>query len=273
MPAISRRAALRTLVAGGVGVSAGVTAHGYFFERHALQVVRTELPVTGLPAALEGLRIGFVTDLHLSESVPADDIERALLLTTAEKPDLLVFGGDYVSYQNMRYVEPVAELLAAASAPLGVVAILGNHDDDRAVPAALARRGITVLRDDWMRLSRSGASLSLGGVRFWTKKRDDIAAAISGAPAPVVLLAHDPRRVVEASALGIPAVLSGHTHGGQVVLPGLGALAARKFPVAAGRLTVNGTELFVSRGVGTVILPIRINCPPEIAIVTLRGRP
>jgi predicted MPP superfamily phosphohydrolase len=272
MPAMSRRAALRTLAAMTAGASAGVTAHGYFFERHALQVVRTDLPVAGLPPGLDGLRVGFVTDLHLSESVPADDIQRALALAAAERPDVVVFGGDYVSYQDMRYVEPVAELLATANAPLGVIAILGNHDDDRAVPAALARRGITVLRDGWMRLSRSGASLSLAGVRFWTKKRDDIAAAISGAPAPVVLLAHDPRRVVEASVLGIPAVLSGHTHGGQVVLPGLGAVAARKFPIAAGRLTVNGTELFVSRGVGTVILPIRINCPPEIAIVTLRGR-
>src|SRR4029453_14504223 len=228
MPAISRRAALRTLAAVGVGGSAGVTAHGYFFERHALQVVRTDLPVAGLPPGLQGLRIGFVTDLHLSESVPADDIERALLLTAAEKPDLLVFGGDYVSYRDMRYVEPVAELLATASAPLGVVAILGNHDDDRAVPAALARRGITVLRDSWMRLSRSGASLSLAGLRFWAKRADACAAALSGAPAPVVLLAHDPRRVVEASALGIPAVLSGHTHGGQGGFPGLGGVAARR---------------------------------------------
>src|SRR6185436_6741622 len=212
MPAISRRAALRTLVAGGVGVSAGVTAHGYFFERHALQVVRTELPVTGLPAALEGLRIGFITDLHLSESVPADDIQRALALTAAEKPDLLIFGGDYVSYQDMRYVEPVAELLSVARAPLGVIAILGNHDDDRVVPAALARRSMTVLRDDWMRLARNGATLSIAGLRFWTKKPGEVAAAVAGAPAPVLLLAHDPRRVVEASALGIPAVLSGHTH-------------------------------------------------------------
>jgi len=272
MPSVTRRAALRAIGAVTAGAAAGGTAHGYLWERHALQVVRTDLPVGGLPEGFEGLRIGFVTDLHLSESVPAHDIERALTLTAAEHPDLLVLGGDYVSYQDMRYVEPVAELLAQARAPLGVVAILGNHDDDRAVPAALGRRGITVLRDAWMPLTRSGTSLSLAGVRFWTKKLEDIAAAVAGAPAPVLLLAHDPRRIVEASALGIPAVLSGHTHGGQVVLPGLGAIAARKFPVAAGRLTMKSTELFVSRGVGTVILPVRINCPPEVAIVTLRRK-
>jgi hypothetical protein len=272
MPPLTRRAALRILAATTTGAAAGVAVHGYVWERHALQLVRTDLPVTGLPRELDGLRIGFVTDLHLSESVPAEDIQRALAMTAAERPELLILGGDYVSYQDQRYIEPVAELLADASAPLGVLAILGNHDDDRSVPAALSRRGITVLRDSWMRLTRGGASLSLAGIRFWTKKRDDIAAVISDAPAPILLLAHDPRRVVEASQLGIPAVLSGHTHGGQVVIPGLGAIAARKFPIAAGRLTMKGTELFVSRGVGTVILPIRINCPPEIAIVTLRRK-
>ncbi len=272
MVALTRRAVLKTVGATVVGAAGGVIAHGYVWERHSLQVVRTDLPVAGLPAAFDGLRIGFITDLHLSESVPADDIQRALALTAAEKPDLLVFGGDYVSYQDMRYVEPVAELLSVARAPLGVIAILGNHDDDRVVPAALARRNMTVLRDDWMRLERNGATLSIAGLRFWTKKLGELAAAVAGAPAPVLLLAHDPRRVVEASALDIPAVLSGHTHGGQVVLPGLGAIAAQKFPIAAGRLTMKGTELFVSRGVGTVILPIRINCPPEVAIVTLRAK-
>ena len=90
-----------------------------------------------------------------------------------------------MSYRDTRYVEPVAELLSGARAPLGVVAILGNHDDDRVVPAALARRGIRVLRDEWMPLAQGGASLSLAGVRFWTKKQDQVAEAIAGAPPPV----------------------------------------------------------------------------------------
>ena len=87
---------------------------------------------------------------------------------------------------------------------------------------------------------------------------------------PLLLLAHDPRRIVEASALAVAGVLAGHTHGGQVVLPLVGAVAAKKFPVAEGRLTRHSTEMFVSRGVGTVIVPLRINCPPEVAVVTLR---
>jgi predicted MPP superfamily phosphohydrolase len=88
----------------------------------------------------------------------------------------------------------------------------------------------------------------------------------------VLLLAHDPRRLVEASNLGVPAVLSGHTHGGQVVIPGLGAVARRRFPVLAGLGARENTSIFVSRGVGTVYVPVRINCPPEVALVTLARR-
>jgi predicted MPP superfamily phosphohydrolase len=87
---------------------------------------------------------------------------------------------------------------------------------------------------------------------------------------PVLLLAHDPRRLDEAALFGVPAVLSGHTHGGQVVIPGVGAIAGRRFPVLAGLARKDDTSIFVSRGVGTVYVPVRINCPPEVAIVTLK---
>ncbi len=88
----------------------------------------------------------------------------------------------------------------------------------------------------------------------------------------MILLAHDPRRLTEAAALNVPAVLSGHTHGGQVVLPGVGAVARRRFPVLAGLGSRENTSIFVSRGIGTVYVPVRINCPPEVAIVTLTRR-
>ena len=85
-----------------------------------------------------------------------------------------------------------------------------------------------------------------------------------------VLLAHTPSRLTEAAQLAVPLVLSGHTHGGQMVLPGLGAVAARKFPIVAGHGSLENTSVFVSRGVGTVYVPIRLHCPPEVAILTLR---
>jgi predicted MPP superfamily phosphohydrolase len=97
----------------------------------------------------------------------------------------------------------------------------------------------------------------------------DIAALTRGTVPMTILLAHDPRRLTEAAALGVPLVLSGHTHGGQVVLPLVGAIAAQKFPVVAGIGRRDRTTLFVSRGVGTIYVPVRINCPPEVAVLTL----
>src|SRR5216684_4248037 len=98
-----------------------------------------------------------------------------------------------------------------------------------------------------------------------------ITTIVRGAAGPVVLLAHDPRRLTEAANLKIPLVLSGHTHGGQVVLPLVGAVAAQKFPVASGLTRRGQTTMFVSRGLGTVYVPVRVNCPPEIAILTLES--
>ena len=115
----------------------------------------------------------------------------------------------------------------------------------------------------------NGEPIDFVGIRYWTKRLTDIAPIVRGATGTVVLLAHDPRRLNEAAALKIPLVLSGHTHGGQVVLPGLGAIAAQKFPVIAGLGRRERTTMFVSRGVGTVYVPVRINCPPEVAILTL----
>ncbi len=187
--------------------------------------------------AFEGLRVGYITDLHHSEFVGLDDIQRAVALVAAERPDLVLFGGDYVSYGDVRYADPCAEALAALQAPLGVFAVLGNHDDDRSVPDALRRRGIAVLRDASTAITKNGDTLTLAGIRFWTRDAADVARAIGSGRAPVLLAAHDPRRVVEASSLNVAGVIAGHTHGGQIVLPGLGALAARKFPVASGRFS------------------------------------
>jgi predicted MPP superfamily phosphohydrolase len=107
---------------------------------------------------------------------------------------------------------------------------------------------------------------------FFTKNVSEIASVMRVATGTVVLLAHDPRRLTEAAALNVPLVLSGHTHGGQVVLPIAGAVAAQKFPVVAGIGQRNRTTMFVSRGIGTVYVPIRINCPPEVAVLTLQPR-
>ena len=269
---LSRRSAIKGLLTTTVGALTGATTYGVAFERHQLAVTSASLPVSGLPPALDGLRIALLTDIHHSRTVPADDVARAVQLALAEQPDLIVLGGDYVTFGDRAFVGPVAELLAPLRAPHGVFAILGNHDDDHDMPAALAGNHIEVLKDARTRIEVRGEGLELAGVRFWTRRVADVARVLRHAGDTVILLAHDPRRLTEASALNVPAVLSGHTHGGQVVLPGVGAVARRRFPVLAGLGSRENTSIFVSRGIGTVYVPMRINCPPEVAIVTLKRR-
>ena len=265
----SRRDLLKGLAAAGVGTAAGAVAHGYLYQRHHIALTRQTLAVSGLPAPLTGFRIGFITDLHRSHSVPHEMVALAVRMTMAEAPDLVVLGGDYVTWGDRRFVAPVADALAPLSAPHGVIAVLGNHDDDRDMPAALAARGFAVLRDARTRLTVRGEALDVAGLRFWTRRLTDIAHVLRGASPTVVLVAHTPMRLFEAAALAVPLVLSGHTHGGQIVLPGIGAVAAREFPVIAGAGRRESTAIFVSRGVGTVYVPVRLNCPPEVAILTL----
>lgn len=269
---LSRRTAIKGLLATAVGTLTGAGAYGTAYERHRIGITTASLPVSGLPPALDGLRIGFLTDIHHSRTVPAADVTRAVELARAERPDLIVLGGDYVTFGDRGFVGPVAELLAPLAAPHGVFAILGNHDDDRDMPAALAAQHIEVLRDARTRIEVRGEPLELAGVRFWTRRVEEVARVLRNAKDTVLLLAHDPRRLVEAASLNVPAVLSGHTHGGQVVLPGVGAVARRRFPILAGLGSRENTSIFVSRGVGTVYVPVRINCPPEVAIVTLTRR-
>jgi predicted MPP superfamily phosphohydrolase len=267
-----RRAALRVLATAGIGFMAGGGAHGFLYERHRIGVTRATLPVSGLPTALDGLRVVMLTDLHLSPSVPREDLDVAVRLAMAERPDLIILGGDYVSFQERRYMEPCAELLAPLRAPHGIYAVLGNHDDDVEMPKALERRGIEVLKDARTTVSIRNERMDFIGIRFWTRATVDLARLLKGASASgtTVLLSHDPRRLQQAAALNIPLMLSGHTHGGQIVLPGIGAIAARKFPVAEGMARRENTTVFVSRGIGTVYVPCRINCPPEIAVLTLQ---
>ena len=269
MPGISRRAFLQGAAAVGAGAVAGGGAYGYFYERRHLLLTRASLPVQGLPDALAGVRIGFLTDVHRSRWVSEDDVAAAVRLLMNEQPDIMVLGGDYVTWADRQYMGPAAEALAPLSAPHGVFAILGNHDDEVRMPAALAARGIEVLRNARTSLTIRNETLELAGITFWTRRPGEIAPIVRGANGPVILLAHDPRRLAEAETLHLPAVLSGHTHGGQVVLPVLGAIAAQKFPVASGFATRGATTMFVSRGLGTVYVPIRLNCPPEAAVLTL----
>lgn len=269
--AVTRRVLLQSLAATSVGALAGLGAYGSAYGRHQITRIVRDVQVRGLPPALDGFRIGMITDVHHSATVPPDDVVRAVSMLQEASPDLIVLGGDYVSFRDRSYIGPVAELLAPlAHAPHGSFAVLGNHDDDREMPAALAGKGFTVLKDQRTELTIRGERVDLAGIRFWTRTIGEISKVLRGTGGTTLLLAHDPRRLLEAASLDVQLVLSGHTHGGQVIVPAVGAIIGRKFPVLAGLAERENTSLFVSRGVGTVYVPIRINCPPDVAVLTLR---
>ena len=269
---VTRREFLRSATAVSVGALAGVGAYGVAYERHHLKRIERDLAVRGLPPHLDGLRIGMITDIHHSAVVSSDDVAQAVMQLKDAAPDIIVLGGDYVSFFDRDYIGPVAEMLTPlAHAPHGSFAVLGNHDDEREMPAALASRGFTVLKDQRTALTIKGERLDIAGIRFWTKTPAEIAGVLKGTGGTTLLLAHDPRRLDEAAALDVQLVLSGHTHGGQVLVPAVGPIAGRKFPVLAGYATRENTAIFVSRGVGTVYVPVRINCPPDVAVLTLRS--
>lgn len=263
---------LQGLAATSFGVAAGGLGYGVAYERHQVRLDQIDLGVVGLPPALEGLRIGLITDVHASPSVADDDIRTAARLLRDAGPDVIVLGGDYVTDLDTSRAVPVAEMLAPlADAADGAFAVLGNHDDDRVVPAALAAKGFEVLRDQRTRRLVRGEPVDVIGLRYWTRRPAEVARVAAGRHGTSILLAHDPRRLTDAAALGVPLVLAGHTHGGQVVLPGIGAFAARRFPVVAGIGREGDSTVFVSRGVGTVVAPIRLNCPPEVSVLVLRS--
>ena len=265
----TRRTVLGGLGAVAIGTATGTALHGFLYERHRIEVTEQTLEVAGWPPALAGLRIGFVTDLHRSSTVSHGMIATAVNAVLAKAPDLIVLGGDYVTNRDRRYVQPAADALAALTAPHGVFAVLGNHDDERDVTAALTGAHFSVLRDARTQITVRGELIDIAGLRYWTHRMPDITRVLRGASPTLLLIAHTPKRLIEATTLSVPLLLSGHTHGGQIVLPGIGAVAAREFPIIAGAARRENTTVFVSRGVGTVYVPVRVNCPPEVAILRI----
>src|SRR4029453_3432334 len=267
---LRRRDLLKGCAAVGIGAMTGGASYGFMYERHHLEITRPTLEVSGGSEGLAGLPVGCITDIHRSRTVSHALIARAVQLLMAERPDLIVLGGDYVTWGNRDFVQPAADALVGLSAPSGVVGVLGNPDHDPDMPAALAARGFPVLRDARTQIRIRAEPVDLIGIRYWTPRVEEIARLMRGASANAILLAHTPARLPEAASLAVPLVISGNKHGGQIFLPGLGPEAARRFPVVAGIGKRENTAIFVSRGVGTVYLPVRLNCPPEVAVLTVQ---
>jgi predicted MPP superfamily phosphohydrolase len=232
--------------------------------------------LNGLPQAFGGLRVLQLSDIHHSLFFPLDRVAQAVELANSLNPDLVALTGDFITYSR-RSIGPVTEMLGTLRSRLGVVAVLGNHDfrvGADMVARALRRQRIKVLRNRHVVLRDGGEALHVAGVDDLGYGAD-LSAALHGVPdgAPTILLAHNPRLVRRAARHGVGLILSGHTHGGQVNLPLLGSVYGRspeqlRYKIGWDRL--GGTQIYVSRGIGTIVLPWRLRCPAEIPCLELQ---
>lgn len=232
--------------------------------------------VPGLPSALDGYRIGQLSDVHCGPHTPASRVRRWVDRLNALELDLVAVTGDLITHGST-HVTAVATVLGALRARDGVFACMGNHDyftDGERLVRELTQAGLTVLRNRGVVLEREDARLYVAGVDDTWTSRDDVAGAMAARPqgAPAVLLAHDPNLFPQAIAHGVDLTLSGHTHGGQLAMPGVCTLSLARFitEFTAGLYRRERSWLYVNRGAGTTGPPVRIGAPPELAVLTLR---
>jgi uncharacterized protein len=233
-----------------------------------------------LPSAFHGLRVVQISDIHHGLFLPKEWLSEAVRQANRLNPDIIALTGDFVTYSR-RNIGPAAELLGRLRARYGVFAVLGNHDfrvDAAAITEALRRQQIDVLRNRHVTLWFGGESVYLAGVDDYGYGAD-LRRAMRGVPreAATILLAHNPRVIHLASRHNVSLVLSGHTHGGQVNLPLLGTVYGRsperlRYKIGWDRMAA--TQIYVSRGIGTIVLPWRLRCPAEIThLELLQGTP
>jgi len=252
------------------------------------RLVSVEIPLTRLPRVWDGLTIVQLSDFHYDD-VSAVPIRKAIPMVQGLRPDLIVLTGDFVtipllfkifhnSRQAARVAEPCAVLLSQLSAPLGVFAVLGNHDvltDPQFIIESLQANGMQVLRNRSVALERQGKRLWLAGLDDALNGDADLEVTMRGVPREeaAVLLVHEPDYVRRVARYAVDLQLSGHSHGGQIVIPLLGTpylpAMARRYP--RGLYRIGPLTLYTNVGLGTVYLPARWHCPPEITVIKLRA--
>lgn len=253
---------------------------GRLLERHledSIEVHSFDVTLPRWPSELDGMRIGHLSDLHLGDLMPRARVEEAVDLLKEQAVDLIAFTGDAVDLE-WHGVEHFFEALANVPAPLGRYVVLGNHDhldDPDAVVDAGRAAGLTVLLDQAISVETGkGRPVRIAGTD-WAKRLPECSEKVTllageGEPDCDLLLSHNPKSFIEATRLGIPLTLAGHTHGGQIAIKGRPdrnlAVAHR---LSAGFYERAGSVLFVTTGVGAWF-PLRVHCPPEIAVLQLR---
>lgn len=262
---------LRTLA-----LNLGHAARSALSEPFRLTVEHHKIFLRRLPQAFDGLRVVQLSDIHHSPFTSREQIERAVETANSLQPDIIALTGDYVSKERA-YAAPCAELMGRLRARHGVYAVLGNHDHwtDAALITDLFRaEGITVLVNQGMRFEKDGAALWLAGVDDTMVGLEDLPLALAGAREDELklLLAHNPIILRRAARAGVDLVLSGHTHGGQVTLRSERSASGKpRRRLLKGLAKQGETQIYITRGLGTVVLPVRFGCPPEVSLLELRS--
>lgn len=254
-----------------------------WYEPRSLVVREVELHLPGLTPAQDGLRVALISDLHVGAPYQGlSQLSQIVKRVNGAHPDLVLFLGDLMvdglDGQAKIPPEKSAVELAKLTAPLGVYGVMGNHDwwyGAFRVAKALRQGGLHLLENTSQRLVVRGRPLWLAGVSDVYEGKDDLAAALEGIPQrdPVILLSHNPD-IFPSVPEQVALTVSGHTHGGQIKLPVVGALfVPSRFGqrYLAGHIVEEGRHLFVTVGTGNLQLPVRFRVPPEIVVLTLRS--
>ena len=244
-------------------------------EASSLSLERVEIELKRLPKKLDGFKIIHLSDFHHSPFTNLEHIERAVKIANRLKPDMFILTGDYVSHEK-KYIAPVAKVLGTLKSEFGTFACLGNHDhwtSPELVVRKFGEAGIKMLVNEGLRFEARGGSFWICGVDDHMVGKADLAAALKGSfPDEMkMLLAHNPIILRQAARYRVYLTLSGHTHGGQVKVrdPEKRLLPRRK--LSSGLHRRKDSQIYITRGIGTVVLPIRYQCPPEISLLELKS--
>jgi uncharacterized protein len=249
------------------------------------QIVRKEFNLARWPRRMEGFTVAMLSDFHYDPYFSVHPLHAAIPMVNELRPDMIVLTGDFVTKPTFGSDEkaafeadPCARVLRQLSAPYGLWAVLGNHDagtDYRHVTEALQSQGIRVLANQSAPIERDGGRFWLAGVTDVLSHSADLPKTLHNVPSTeaAILLAHEPDFADRASKYPIDLQLSGHTHGGQIRLPWLPPLYLPKMgkKYVWGTYQVGPLTLYTNAGLGTIVLPMRLNCPPEITMITLRS--
>ena len=274
---MNRRKFLKRAALAGVGIGGLGALDALVVEPRWTAVERVTVPVPGLAPSLDGLRVVLISDTHCGPWTRPAYVRKAVRLANAQQPDVTLLLGDYC-HRHRSYIAPGIRPFRRLQAKHGVFAVLGNHDHWEDAPAtrrALADADIPELDSRSAIIEAGGSRLAIGGVDdLWTA-RQDLEATFDGVPrdVPRILMSHNPDYAEELpEGIRVDLMVSGHTHGGQVWLPLVGApLVPSRFgqKYRAGLIEGPRCRVYVTRGLGTISPPVRFLCRPELSVLTL----